>query len=268
LSANDQEIELIVAVTGAFETSGDPYSAVAGDFDGMGISCGVLQWNLGSNSFQPIAREVGQAVVLRTMPVYGVELWSACNATPDLGCEIVRRWQTKAALSTRAATELKSLMDSPEMRRAQLLRIAAVAQRADDLAAGWARDRGQTQRTTQELIWFFDVLTQNGSMRGVGYKDVQAFVASSGESGATRVVCDWLESSPPTWWGREDCLRNAALWRGSLAASQLDLFVLSYLRASIASHQRARGIVMNRKGSIAIKRGYVNKSYFDFSDRF
>jgi hypothetical protein len=48
MAVTDDEINKAVAVTGRFENAGDPWSGVTGDFDGMGISCGVLQWNIGS----------------------------------------------------------------------------------------------------------------------------------------------------------------------------------------------------------------------------
>jgi len=50
-----------IAVTGVFETSTPPpdcYAGVTGNFDGMGISFGVLQQNIGSRSLQPLLRRV------------------------------------------------------------------------------------------------------------------------------------------------------------------------------------------------------------------
>jgi hypothetical protein len=233
----------------------------------MGVSCGVLQWNIGSNSLQPLVLGVGEAVVFQAMPLHGPRMWSACNAAPDQGCAIVRGWQTGAALPADVAEELRALMGSAPMRERQRGRIRATAERADQLAAGWARDRGQAERTTQELIWFFDVITQNGGMRGIGYADVRAFVDEMGVDGALAAIRDWLGAAGPDWWGRADCLKNADLWTQAPSGS-FDLVALSYLRARAATHPRARGVVMNRKGSIAMRRGYVNGALFDFSDRF
>jgi hypothetical protein len=266
--ATDEEIALVVSVTGAFESSGDPYVAVSGDFDGMGISCGVLQWNIGSHSLQPLVQAVGQDLVRHAMPNYGADLWAACNAPAEQGRAIVRAWQTQTTLSAAVVEELRRLLDSPEMRRVQFARIGATAQRADVLARDWAQARGQAKRTLQELVWFFDVLTQNGSMRGIGYADVRAFVAERSEVGATEHICDWLQRAPAEWWGREDCGKNSALWQAPQPAESFDLFVLSYLRARVAGSERARGIVMNRKGTIAARRGYVNGTYWDFSGTF
>jgi hypothetical protein len=49
--------ERCLALTGSFETSSnfpECFSELAGDFDGEGISFGVLQWNLGQGTLQPL----------------------------------------------------------------------------------------------------------------------------------------------------------------------------------------------------------------------
>jgi hypothetical protein len=50
-----------LALTGSFETSKgfpDCFSGLSGDFDGQGISFGVLQWNFGQKSLQRLLREM------------------------------------------------------------------------------------------------------------------------------------------------------------------------------------------------------------------
>lgn len=50
-----------LALTGSFETGkGIPecFAGQSGDFDGQGISLGVLQWNLGQDSLQPLLKEM------------------------------------------------------------------------------------------------------------------------------------------------------------------------------------------------------------------
>jgi len=50
-----------LALTGSFESSkGIPecFAGLSGDFDGQGISLGVLQWNFGQESLQPLLKEV------------------------------------------------------------------------------------------------------------------------------------------------------------------------------------------------------------------
>lgn len=49
-------LERAIAVTAAFETSGDPYLQVTGNFDGAGLSFGPIQVNLGTGSLQELFR--------------------------------------------------------------------------------------------------------------------------------------------------------------------------------------------------------------------
>lgn len=53
-----------LSLTGAFETSRKPpqcFAAIAGKFDGQGISFGALQWNLGQQTLQPMLEEMDAA---------------------------------------------------------------------------------------------------------------------------------------------------------------------------------------------------------------
>jgi hypothetical protein len=267
MSVSDAEINTAVAITGRFENAGDPWRGVTGDFDGMGVSCGVLQWNIGSASLQPLVEAVGQAVVLREAPTIGADLWKACNGGVAAGLAIVRTWQTGAKLKPTPAKELANLMGSAEMKVQQMTRIRVIADKADSLALAWAQAAGRTARTLQELIWFFDLVTQNGSLKGVTHASVKQFIQTATPGKADDVACDWLLAAPPAWWGRLDCIKNAGLWRDKVPAAQLELFVLSYLRSSLST-PKARGVVMNRKGALAFRKGWVNGQLFDFTGQF
>src|SRR3979490_1801581 len=53
-----------LALTGGFETNHPPpdcFAGLCGDFDGQGISFGVLQWNIGQGSLQPLLRKIIKA---------------------------------------------------------------------------------------------------------------------------------------------------------------------------------------------------------------
>jgi hypothetical protein len=50
-----------LAITGSFETGKDKpdcFAGLSGDFDGQGLSFGVLQWNFGQNSLQPLLADM------------------------------------------------------------------------------------------------------------------------------------------------------------------------------------------------------------------
>jgi hypothetical protein len=52
----DRALDLAIAVTAGFETSGDPYLQVTGNFDGAGLSFGPLQVNFKTGTLQELFR--------------------------------------------------------------------------------------------------------------------------------------------------------------------------------------------------------------------
>lgn len=253
-----------VVITPGFEVAGDPYEGVSGDFDGMGISCGALQWNIGKRSLQPMVLALPKGRVEALMPAFGAELRQACSGSVAAGLAIVRGWQTNKKLSAKARSELRALMGSPEMRAQQDLRIAEVADRAFAAAERWALSAGRPKASRHEFLWFFDLVTQNGSLEGLTHAAVADFIKGNSGAGAGGVVCDFLAALRGPSGHIRDANKNAALWRGPLKPLALELLILSYLRSGSASPEW-RHVVLNRKGSIAVGRGWVNSSEHDFS---
>ena len=52
----EQALETAFSVTAGFETSGDRFQQVTGNFDGAGISFGPAQWNFGTGTLVPLFR--------------------------------------------------------------------------------------------------------------------------------------------------------------------------------------------------------------------
>src|SRR5207249_4901557 len=75
-------IRRCLTLTGAFETSAgipDCFAGLAGDFDGMGLSFGVLQWNLGQGTLQPLLAEMLSEHGETAATVFGEDLNSLKN---------------------------------------------------------------------------------------------------------------------------------------------------------------------------------------------
>jgi len=268
MAVTDEDVAAISGLVGRFENGGgDAYQGVTGDFDGQGISCGVLQWNIGQGSLQPLVMEAGEATVRAAMPTFGQDMWQACQKPIPVGLTIVRGWMNGAGLKATPKAELRQLMGTSAMRAAQTKRIRKVAETADGLASTWATQRGGGPRTKQELALFFDFVTQNGGMSGVGYADVAAFKAATTPGKVDDMVCDWLAGLNASFWGYKDARKNGALWRNNVSGANLDLLVLSYLRAQ-KSRVKARGDVVNRKGTISTLKGNVHGELYDLSDLF
>jgi peptidoglycan hydrolase-like protein with peptidoglycan-binding domain len=62
-----------LALTGSFETGTAPpdcFAGLSGDFDGQAMSFGVLQWNLGQGSLQPLLAEIDQTQPALTRQIF------------------------------------------------------------------------------------------------------------------------------------------------------------------------------------------------------
>ena len=55
---DDQLLDTCLNVTGHFEGGTPKYSAVTGNFDGMGLSAGIIQWNLGQGTLQQLLKTI------------------------------------------------------------------------------------------------------------------------------------------------------------------------------------------------------------------
>jgi hypothetical protein len=257
-------VKAAVAITPGFEVSGDPYLGVSGDFDRMGISCGALQWNIGSNSLQPMVRNVGKTHVLSVMPDFGGQMWQACNGTVSSGLSIVRGWQNGTRLKPKPKAELVALMGSNAMRAEQDKKIGTVATKAFNQATAWAAARGDSSASKRLFCWFFDIVTQNGGLEGLTFAKTKNFIDANQPDRVDDVVCDFLKGQSGTSGHVTDAKKNATLWRNSADGEKLEILVMSYLR-SLTAAQQWRHVVLNRKGSIAMGAGWVNGTKWSFA---
>lgn len=258
-------LKTALSITGDFETAGNPWAAITGDFDQMGISCGVLQWNIGQGSLQPLVKSVGKAAVLKYMPKHGEDFWDACNNTIEFALIVVRSWQTQGVIKPEYKTEFEKLFGSPEMIEKQIDKASEVGEQAYQLAKKWAKEeRAASEPTVREIVWFFDLVTQNGGTKGLWLSDVKSFLAQHGKTKSDDFICDWLKALPSSAFGRKDAARNADLWRNNIKPEYLNLFVLGYLRC-LKSRSEYQGVVMNRRGTIAVTKGWVNGEQEDLS---
>ncbi|WP_374369545.1 hypothetical protein [Dongia sp.] len=254
-------------VTGGFENPGNPWSGVAGDFDGMGLSAGALQWNIGQGSLQPLVRAAGRDAVCAAMPIHGPDFWRACEAPIRNGLGLVRQWQGHTArLPSDLTSELRAFLVSAPMREQQMRAAERIGRRAQILAETWARSL-ERRPSLRDFCWFFDLVTQNGGLKGLSLGDVKAFITRHGDAAkAIAEICDWLAAMPRAYAGFKDCRHNATLWRDAESGDRYELLILSYLRA-LKSRPEYAGTVMNRKGTIATGIGWVNAKMCDLRSR-
>jgi hypothetical protein len=247
-------VRTALSTTGHFEDSQRPFSAVSGNFDGMGISVGVLQWNIGSGSLQPLVLATDAATIQATCPTCGSDLLRACKSRPSEGIAIVNAWQTGSQLKSAILAELRSLASSPGFTTQQINAATNVAQRAYNTATQWYA-AWSLELTPQAYCWFFDVYTQNGGVGDVTPGQVDSFVGGD-EHHAVQTVCDWLAGRQTFEHGSRDAIKNATLWR-TILGPRTRLFVASYLRSQ-KSKLEWRADVLNRKAAIALGNGWVH----------
>jgi hypothetical protein len=264
MPVSDDLLTAGLKITGHFEDSDDPLGAVSGNFDGMGISLGVLQWNIGSNSLQPIVRALGKATATSTMPQFGDDLWRACNATVAQGLAIVRAWQPNNKLPKAVFNELKAYVRCQPFQDQQLKTARKVGNTAWDAAVDWANKQGRPTASKREFCWFYDVFTQNGGLKSVTPKKVQDFIDNHGANSADDLICDWLAARTDDNRGAIDSRKDAKLWRDAVPDDRLFLFVASFLRTAEAN-PLWQSDVMNRKGTIALGTGWVHKEKHDLT---
>ena len=260
----DDRKKTALLVTGHFEDANDPWAAVSGDFDGEGISLGVLQWNIGQGSLQPLVIGTGRAPVVAAMPNYGGALWEACSAPIPHGLDVVRGWQQGHLLLPQPRQELQTLARSGAFVDQQMAATTQVAGRAWTGAVEWAQESRNAEPSLREFCWMFDIITQNGGLKTVTPAAVANFIGSHGADAATQLVIDWLANRGPDDTGFRDARRNAASWRGALGPAKLGLMTASYLRALLARPQ-FRADVLNRKGTIVIGSGRLHGEDLDLT---
>ncbi len=202
--------ERILALTAYFETGkkiNEACSIVAGNFDGMGISFGCLQWNLGQGTLQPILRNYFQ---------FGDGAWKDDPKLRELE-EVLERSKTAQlewARSIQQQSGRKHILLpewkeafkqlGPKTKRFQL----QATERRFKVARGWCGQLGL--KSERALALMFDINVQNGSLfkvsqkRGINVRrSINQRIANAGQpSEAHKLVIiaeERAKASNPKW---------------------------------------------------------------------
>jgi hypothetical protein len=163
-----------LALTGAFETgTGIPecFSGLSGDFDGQGISFGVLQWNFGQGSLQPLLRDMIGAHESVARSIFGGHYDALAAAMALTDDERGKADLLEFARSIQHPVQhrvfepwrgfAKALGRTPEFQEIEVKH----AQAAFDKAVGLCEEYGLWSERAVALM--FDIVTQNGSIKPV-----------------------------------------------------------------------------------------------------
>jgi hypothetical protein len=174
LTSSSPLAQRVLALTASFETGkGFPgcFGVATGDFDGMGLSYGALQWNLGMGTLQPLLSAMRANSEAAMRQALGAEAHRELCRMLDLGNKQQQvAWARGLQRTKRVNGRDQKILDeewrealaqlgvTPEM-------IALQTQSSQDrfrIALGWCRDWKLT--TERAVALMFDISVQNGKL--------------------------------------------------------------------------------------------------------
>jgi hypothetical protein len=144
----------------------------------------------------------------------------------------------------------------------QMAAANEVGETSMKLASRWAQELRNGDPKLKEFCLFFDLVTQNGGMKGVWLNNVRDFISERERAKVDDAICDWITTRGAGVDHLPDGKKNAALWKNNIADGDLELFTLAYLRC-VKGTKRYQVVALNRKGTIALTRGWVNQGLVD-----
>ena len=196
-----------LALSGSFETGLAPprcFAALAGDFDGQGLSFGALQWNLGRGTLQPLLRRVADRHPAVFVGIFGTDadfLRDLLDAPPA------------EQLAWAQSIQARNVVGDPWAGRFEALgRMAEFQAIQTEAAQGLFRDAVALARrfglgSERAIALMFDIRVQNG---GIG-RAVEARI---------RADFDGLGSRPSGCDAEAPWLRIVAGRRADVARSR------------------------------------------------
>lgn len=159
-------LQRCLALTGAFETSmgvPDCFCGLAGDFDGQGLSLGVVQWNLGQGTLQPLLNEMVTAhepVVRGIFHDHFDGLQDMLASPRSLQLQWARELQdpSRHAVFEPWKGLLQALGRTPEFQAIQVEHASALHAAAQNLCVRFGVS------SERAIALMFDIRVQNGSI--------------------------------------------------------------------------------------------------------
>lgn len=282
-------IERIAPTLSFYETSSKTgYAKVTPDFDCHGMSVGMLQWNIGSETVQPLLRKIISANPQKFREIMGPFSDDFQKAMRPISTKRQLKWVRKyqsfknknvckggrgaswSGVGKDFQARLGQLMNSKAGRTQQNSLVRQKLNRAWKCANWWA-ESVERPVSIVDVAAFADTLTFNGGWwhkRGIANAEkVKRFINSSGgHKPAFRKVLMYLESNIPGQDQSELAKKNASLWRNLLdnnkiTNSKIEQIIFSYLIADAISKPAAlrfKYLIISRRGTIVLQTGYVN----------
>ncbi len=264
--------------------SGGCWGGISDNFDGQTLSAGILQWNYGSHSLQPLlkrfALQTGSAAALadfikNNMPSYGTAIFSA-------GCLASKiTEQCKAQILDGSGNplggvraEFEVLFNSALMRQIQLdFVLTDFTQARDNILAL----SGKEQFSARKVAWAFDMVVQQGHLPNADNvaRVRAAFARRDPEKKKETLqnILAWYVASCRAI-DQDGCWRdyeyNVGVWTGMINAGlsddQADLILMTYLRSRSATGEEGRwqALSFQRRAAIVFGKGKLAQREVSF----
>lgn len=196
------------------------------------------------------------------MPKTWIWYWTLTNITDEN--EAIKTANTISGLTSNVKepylSELRAFWQSPEM---VLIQVEFAEKDMGKFAMGQAEKCkkyfGDTDLKFSYFAYWFDQAVINGIGNTPELKEADYM--------SVEEVFDWMERE--TGHGEIDFKKNQALWKTlihdyDVGVPQIKLLILGMIRAK-RSRAEYDTIVMNRRGTMAMGRGYVNGRLWDLT---
>lgn len=248
-----------MVMSGAFEGEGEDWGNPVGNFDGAYLTCGLLgftwKWNNQPPMILTFVKRHGEARARQLMPRVWDDYYRAAKLGESGGKSIVSRWSSGRSNDDSVyepyRTELKNFWSSEEMRVIQV-------EKAWEMMGAWAKEKSIVAQKYwnlptplfQHFEYYFDQAVLNGQANYIKLSDASALSLST--------VLDFCASKGG--YTVKDLRRNGDLWPKLIPDAdnhEVVLWKAAYLRARF-SRSEFQAVTMNRRGTLALGRGYVN----------
>lgn len=247
-------LELCVKVSGGFENGGGAsYTAITGNFDGQGLSVGVLQWNAGQGTLQHLLQAIGakmgwdKAQTFFSSDIHHLAVLAPKEAIQFCLDHYIATGSTK--VDPGAAAKWVTFLSQPESIAAQVeLATNGVLSRAKSLVTQFCPTYTDRLRP---YAFFFDLVTQSGGMQNAkGHVDPTT-------SPDYALALAFAKTQNP---------KCAALWQAAVDTDPLTELLIHYAyQRSLLSSAQYVWDAFSRRGSIACRQGIVHGAVVNFS---
>ena len=213
--APESALDRAIAVTAAFETSGDPYQQVTGNFDGAGLSFGPLQANLKTGTLQELFRRYQARDVAALQAAFGA-LWNdwqrmlrlPSRAQQVAWADALSRGARKADFDANWKAALQAVGRVPSLRAETLAYAYDTYGRKLVVALAWLKGVRPLRITNFRcLAALYDLCVQQGSL-DKAHEAIRRRIAAEDprdEFALTRIAVEERgRTASPEW--RADCI--------------------------------------------------------------